>query len=526
MMTKKKQATKPHMRGEIATMANGRDITRLYTGPLLTPFDSVLAVRGQGDLLIYDQVYSDPQVKSVFAQRQLAVTKCDWVVEPASDSAMDKKAADFLKQQLEKVGWDRVTNLMLFGVFYGYSVAELIYERGTQYIELKDIKVRDRKRFRFDVDGNLRLLTAQNMYEGELVEPPYFWHFATGATHDDEPYGLGLAHWLYWPVFFKRHGLKSWLTYLEKYATPTAIGKFGQSASPKEKRDLLMAGAALGTDSSVIIPEDMQLALLEASRSGVSDYRSLHDAMDTTMAKVVLGQVASSQGTPGRLGNDDLQGDVRQDLIKADADLVCESFNLGPARWLTEWNFPSAQPPRVKRIVGEEEDLKARAERDATITQSTGYKPTLQYVQDTYGGEWTLSTTTETTELLPEQTNSPEDEMPDNQAKDDADVANFSAPATPLAKPDTGVAKLIYAQQHLDKAIDSIPAELMDKLISPLIAPAVQAIKTGGNPDEAAELLIAALPDMDDTAFAEYLANAMFVADLWGQISAQRGEHE
>ena len=38
---------------------------------------------------------------------------------------------------------------------------------------------------------------------------------------------------------------------------------------------------------------------------------------------------------PGRLGNDDLQADVRLDLVKADADLICESFNQGPARWLT-----------------------------------------------------------------------------------------------------------------------------------------------------------------------------------------------
>ncbi|MDF5986520.1 hypothetical protein P4131_17570 [Pseudomonas aeruginosa] len=46
--------------------------------------------------------------------------------------------------------------------------------------------------------------------------------------------------------------------------------------------------------------------------------------MDETIAKVTLGQVASSQGTPGRLGNDDLQADVRLDLVKADADLICE----------------------------------------------------------------------------------------------------------------------------------------------------------------------------------------------------------
>lgn len=535
----KRSASTPDTSGnrEIASIANGRDITRMYTGPLLTPFDKVLAVRGQGDLQIYDQVYSDPQVKSVFAQRQLAVTKCEWTVEPASDSSVDKKAADFLATQLEKIGWDRVTNLMLFGVFYGYAVAELIYERGSQYIELKDIKVRDRKRFRFDSEGNLRLLTAAQMFEGELVEPPYFWHFAAGATHDDEPYGLGLAHWLYWPVFFKRHALKSWLTYLEKYAVPTAVGKYGRSASDLEKTKLLMAGAALGTDASIIVPEDMQLALLEASRSGVTDYRSLHDAMDSTMAKVVLGQTASSQGTPGRLGNDELQGDVRQDLIKADADLICESFNLGPARWLTTWNFPSAQPPRVRRIVGEAEDLKARAERDAAITNSTGYKPTLQYIQDTYGGEWEERSVSPPPFMMPASLNATqaiEKQAPtEKQAENATDItakstekeaAKFAAPTLTTAADgaDMAVARAIYAQQHLDHGVDNLPIEILDKLLSPMVAPAVRAIKAGEDVDEAMALLLDAFPEMDEEALVEHLANAMFVADLWGHLMAQK----
>ncbi|MDE9816552.1 phage portal protein family protein, partial [Pseudomonas aeruginosa] len=100
-----------------------------------------------------------------------------------------------------------------------------------------------------------------------------------------------------------------------------------------------------------------------------------------------LGQVASSQGTPGRLGNDDLQADVRLDLVKADADLICESFNQGPARWLTEWNFPGAEPPCVYRVVEEPEDMDAKASRDEKVVRFSGFKPTLGYVQETYGIE-------------------------------------------------------------------------------------------------------------------------------------------
>ncbi|HLD67846.1 MAG TPA: DUF935 family protein, partial [Pseudomonas sp.] len=378
---------KPKLHREIASTGDGRDITKPFLAGLQQPNDSILQARGSFDLKIYEQVFSDWQVKSVWQQRQLAVVSKEFKVDAGGDRPIDKLAAEHLEQQLQRVGWDRVTEKMLFGVYYGYAVAELVYGRDDRYITLDAIKVRNRRRFRYDQEGQLRLLTPNSMQLGEPAPAPYFWHFSTGADNDDEPYGLGLAHWLYWPVFFKRNGIKFWLVFLEKFGMPTAVGKYDKNAMPEEKAKLLEATHAIQSDSGIIIPEGMLIELLSAGRSGTADYQALHDAMDAAIAKVVLGQTASSQGTPGRLGNDDLQGDVRLDLIKADADLICESFNLGPARWLTAWNFPDAAPPRVYRVVETPEDMQARAERDERVFGFSGYKPTLGYVQETYGVE-------------------------------------------------------------------------------------------------------------------------------------------
>ncbi|MGI9276552.1 MAG: phage portal protein family protein, partial [Endozoicomonas sp.] len=56
-------------------------------------------------------------------------------------------------------------------------------------------------------------------------------------------------------------------------------------------------------------------------------------------------------------------------------------------QWLTEWNFPNAQPPRVWRKTEPEEDLMARAERDNKIS-TLGYEPTEEYITETYGPGW------------------------------------------------------------------------------------------------------------------------------------------
>jgi len=78
---------------------------------------------------------------------------------------------------------------------------------------------------------------------------------------------------------------------------------------------------------------------------------------------------------------------VRQDLVKADADLVNESFSRGPARWLTEWNFPGAAIPRIVRHIEAEPDLRPRAERDRLLYE-IGFRPSLAYVRNVYGEGW------------------------------------------------------------------------------------------------------------------------------------------
>lgn len=377
---------RPELDREIATSSNGRDITIGYLGTMRVSADKLLRRRSGGDLALYEDVLSEPQVMSTYQQRRNAVTRCEWRVEPASDRRADKKAAAWLEQNLRRVGWDNITEKMLYGVFFGYAAAELIWEVRDGLLGWRAIKVRDRRRFRFTSEGELRLLTLQNMLEGEACETPYFWHYATGASHDDEPYGLGLGHWLYWPVLFKKNGIKFWLAFLEKFGSPTAIGRYDSGATPTEISRLLAALAAIQTDGAIAVPKGIEVDLLEAARSGTGDYKTLHDTMDATIAKIVLGQTMTSDEGSSR-SQAEVHHDVRQDIIKADADLICESFNLGPVRWLTELNFAGAEPPRVFRVLEQEEDTAISAERDSKVSK-LGFKPSLGYVQERYGDHW------------------------------------------------------------------------------------------------------------------------------------------
>ncbi|MEO5339142.1 MAG: DUF935 domain-containing protein [Magnetococcus sp. MYC-9] len=371
---------------EVSATGDGRDISQEYCASLglLQPQDSVLQEKG-GDYVVYEEVLRDDQVASTFQQRRLAVTSAEWGVRPGGPDRASRRAADHLQALLQSIGWDGVTDKMLYGVFFGYAVAECLWEREGREILLAAIKVRKQRRFAFDETGELRL-RLRGEPQGEKLPPRKFWHFCTGADHDDEPYGLGLAHWLYWPVYFKRNGIKLWLIFMDKFGMPTARGTYPVNASEEEKRRLLAALRAIQTDSGIIVPEGMRIELIEAARGGQVHYEAFVDRMNAAIAKVVLSQTLTTDAAGG-LYKAEVQKSVRNEVVRADADLVCDTFNRSVARWLTEWNHPGATPPQVWRRVREESDLRPQAERDK-ILFSMGFRPTLAYVRETYGEGW------------------------------------------------------------------------------------------------------------------------------------------
>ena len=124
------------------------------------------------------------------------------VLTPGGERRRDRQAAEFIKETLSHIRWDTISEKMHYGRYYGYAIGECLWARDGRHITLDRFKVRDRRRFVFDADFKPLLLTTHQP-QGEALPPKKFWWFSAGADHDDKPYGLGLAHYLYWPVFLR-----------------------------------------------------------------------------------------------------------------------------------------------------------------------------------------------------------------------------------------------------------------------------------------------------------------------------------
>lgn len=378
---------------EIATIEKDIDMFSGWLKRLENP-DPVLRTEAAGKgIKLYDEVDRDAHAGSVLQQRILAIVGKEWNIISAKSSrkagrptstTQEQVVADYVSSVLENCNFDQVRQELLKAILYGHYEAEVIWRAVGTNIGIKKLIGKHPRRFSFTVDRELRLLTFQNMVEGEPVPERKFIVFTYGDS--DNPYGRGLGQRLWWPVWFKKHGIKFWMIFLDKFGMPTPIGKYPPGTLPEKQKELMKAINAIQTDTGIKIPNTMDVEFLEASRSGTATHEQLCEYMDRQISKAVLGQTASTEGTPGKLGNDTTQKEVRQEITEADADLLDTCLNESLIKWIVDYNFDGITAyPKIKTYAQAEPNLTTQKDIDKTLIVDIGLPVGTAYLYEKYG---------------------------------------------------------------------------------------------------------------------------------------------
>lgn len=375
---------------EIASAEKDVDLFSGWTGRMENP-DAVLRAESLGrGVRLYEELERDWQVFAQLQVRTLALQSCEWRVEPAGGGRKEAKEADFVRRVLLEANFDQLSRDLMQAVLTGYKPVEVMWEASEGDVWVREFRGRRPSRFAFDMNGTLRLLTIENPYDGEPVPERKFIVWTYGGS-DACPYGRGLGYQLYWPVWFKKNGVKFWMVFAEKFGSPTVIGKYPVGTTETEKEKLLEAIAAVQQQTGIRVPDTMSIELLEAARTGAVTYEDLCNYFDRAIAKILLGQTLTSEpGTSGSYSLGRVHGDVRRDILKSDGDSMCETIGRTVVRWLVDYNFPAERRtgyPHVWRRTDPERDQKTLAERDRTILVDMGMANRVPetYISDTYG---------------------------------------------------------------------------------------------------------------------------------------------
>ena len=382
---------RPQLTGEVAGISQDRDITRYYGLPLLIPQDETLNLKGGYGieaLKIYEKVSENPRVQACYQQRFDKLIKCQFEVTPPTQSRADKKAADWMRELCANMPMDNITTRMLYGRHYGYSIAEkmLIRDGNTITLDLQKggIRVRNRRRFRFDVEMRPRLITINNQYEGELLHESRIWYMSFGGDNDDDPYGSGLAKSLYWLDLIQRGDMRHWLKHLDNSSGRNAIVKYPSNDATQDEKDLaLKLAMALKEGKPVSMAEGLVHEIIEAAGSGTANFEGLYDRCNSAIAEVILSQSGTTENGAWA-GTADSHENVADDVVASDGDMFSQSFTRHVAKPLCYYNFPDANTPICAYKTADEEDINTRIDRDKKLFD-LGVKPTPDLIGKIYG---------------------------------------------------------------------------------------------------------------------------------------------
>jgi len=354
-----------------------RDRWSDYPSAGLTPqrLASIFKEADSGDVRRQAELFEEMEEKdthlfSELQTRKNAVQGLDYEVKAWDESAENKKISDFVTDCLFNLdNFDDALLDMLDAVGKGYSLNEILWDTsggkaiigGFSWIHAKKAVFYERgaaNMWAKSVEAP-RILTEAEPMNGEIM-PPFklvYHRYKARSGYDTRAGILRVCAWMY---LFKNYGIKDWVAFAEIFGMPLRIGKYETGASQGDKDALIAAIQSLGSDAAGIISKNTEIEFVEAAKSTSTDnvYKSLAEFCDKQMSKAILGQTATTEGTPGKLGNETAQDKVRHDLIQADAESLGKTIRHQIVRPLVGYNFGWDKPlPWFNILYEEPEDM-------------------------------------------------------------------------------------------------------------------------------------------------------------------------
>ena len=350
--------------------------------------DPVLRKLSDGGTSVLESLTADGHLCSVIQSRKLGTLKKEFRWEPGSvtgekATSAAKKLRDDIAADLERIDLYNLVSGILDAPYYGISPVELSWKPADSRMRITDLVVKPGRWFGYNESNRPRFISAANPWQGEAIPFGKFVFVRHFPTYDN-PYGLRLLSRCFWPVAFKKGGIKFWVTLAEKYGIPFLVGKYRQGASEPEQRRMLNDLAAMVQDAVAVIPQGGTVEMLQTKGEGGADiHRELKTAMDAEMSKVIMGQTLTAEVS--ERGGSRAQGQVHEDILEdfRQGDQTLVKTAMEDIAWLYgQVNAPGVPTPTFHWFE-EEEPKKEMAERDKTLKE-TGVRFRKSYYMRTY----------------------------------------------------------------------------------------------------------------------------------------------
>jgi len=492
---------------EVATRQNRYNEVSTFFNYLPDP-DPILRKLGK-DVTVYRDLLSDSHVGSVVEQRQMSVTTFEWQV--VRDEATAKEA-DFIEDVFKDFDIDNLINQILNSVLFGLTILESVWIKSGKYFIPEKIEEKPLEWFGFD-DKNQLMFFRDSVIDGEVIigkdakpEHNYKWILIQNKATYQNPYGDRALSRCFWPVAFKRGGMKFWVKMVEKFGSPWVVGKQPRGAGDEASDRMLDQLVAMIQDAVAVIPDDSSVEIIESKGQASSNlYEAFRQANNDEISKAIVTQTLTTE-LSGKTGSFAASKTHEGQLVKlsvSDKKKVQRALNQ-VVKYLIDLNFGSGNYPTFD--IYEEEDVnKELAERDGSLVNQ-GVKFTKKYYANAYN-------------LKEDEFEVKESPDPDNT---NVETQFIASQKNNINNEPTG-SELSEATENAFKELieNSIPEGVLQLQAEQTLKPVIEFINNTNDFDTAFNQLSEAYPEMKTNQLEELLQKLIFISEIEGRISAQ-----
>ena len=161
----------------------------------------------------------------------------------------------------------------------------------------------------------------------------------------ENPYGERVLARVFWPVAFKKAGLRFWLTCVEKFSVPYLVGKHPRGMGAEEIAAIARRLEDAVQDAVLVIPDDASVDIKEAAHvANGTIFQQLKQTCDEDIAIAILGQNLTTSVRGGSLSAAQVHDRVRGEIKNSDKKIAARAINQ-LIRWFVELNFGDAPAP-------------------------------------------------------------------------------------------------------------------------------------------------------------------------------------
>ncbi|MGQ9455078.1 MAG: phage portal protein family protein [Armatimonadota bacterium] len=358
---------------------------------------------GKHGWAVYERMQHDAQVQACLNIKKSAVLARGWQVHPSSESEEAIRTAEFVQFVLEDMRgsiMDVLANAM-DAIAKGFSVMEINYRIIDRppydgLIGIASIKSKDPSTFAFETDEFLNIRSLKRVSDcvssaavgrDEFLPPEKFVIYSYNPRYES-PYGTSDLRAAYKHYWSKDVLMRFMNLYLEKYGSPTAKGSYRRGTPKAAQEELLRVLERIQQETAIVIPEDVQVELLEAHRGGEAGYLQALEFHDKQIAKAILNQtLMTDEGM--RVGSFALAKVhlevLKMCLAKLKRDLEETIMREQVIKRLVDYNFRTNEYPAFSLGPLEDRDLESLANAVSKLVGGEVVRPDEVWIREYLG---------------------------------------------------------------------------------------------------------------------------------------------